>query len=126
MSLASSHEAEALAERALDPPGQVTRVDRQAVAAYARPRRERHEPERLGRCGVDRLPDVNAQIVGEHRELVNQGDVDMPEGVLDDLGELGDGRGGYRDALVDDSRVEGLHGCEPAGHRFPTRSSGSR
>ena len=55
-------EPERLAEPALHPPRQVRRVDRQAVSADARPGREPHVPERLRRRGVDRAPDVDAEV----------------------------------------------------------------
>jgi glycosyltransferase involved in cell wall biosynthesis len=42
------------------PPGQVVRVDRDAVATDAGTGRELHEPERLGGGGVDDLPDIEA------------------------------------------------------------------
>ena len=75
-------------------PGQVERVDRQAVAAHAGPGLEAHEAVGLGRGGVDDLPDVDAHAVGEHRHLVDERDVDRAEDVLEQLGELGDlGRG---------------------------------
>ena len=89
MSLASSTKRKLWPSVALHPPGQVRRVDRQAVAADARAGGEPHEAERLGRRRVDGLPDVDAEVVGEHRDLVDQGDVDVPEGVLEQLGQLG-------------------------------------
>ena len=55
---------------------------------------EAHEAERLGRGGVDDLPDVDAHAVGEHRELVDERDVDRAEDVLQQLRQLGHlGRG---------------------------------
>ena len=59
------------------------------MPADARPGREAHVAERLRRRRVDRLPHVDAEIVGEHRQLVDQSDVDVPEGVLQQLRELG-------------------------------------
>ena len=82
-------EAEALAESALDPPREVRRVDRQAVAADTRAGREAHVAERLRRGGVDRRPDVDAEVAREHRELVDERDVDVPERVLEQLHQLG-------------------------------------
>ena len=50
---------------------------------------ERLVAERLGRGGVQRLPDVDAEVAGEHGELVHERDVDLAVGVLDQLGHLG-------------------------------------
>src|SRR5687767_11039957 len=41
-------------------PGEVVRIDRDAMPAHTRAGRESHEPERLGRRRVDDLPDVEA------------------------------------------------------------------
>ena len=87
-------------------PGQVERVDRQAVAAHSGAWLEAHEAVGLGRGRVDDLPDVDAHAVGEHRHLVHERDVDRAEDVLEQLGELGDL--GRRDAhdLVAHGRVD--------------------
>ncbi len=50
---------------------------------------ERLEPERLRRCGVDDLPDVDAHAVAELGELVDERDVDGAVGVLEQLRHLG-------------------------------------
>ena len=50
---------------------------------------KRMKPNGLVDGGVDRLPDVDAEIVGEHRQLVDERDVDVAERVLEQLGELG-------------------------------------
>src|ERR1035438_8265221 len=57
------HEPEPLAQGPLYPPGQVRRVDRQAVTTHAGPRAEPHVPERLAGRGVDRLPHVDADAL---------------------------------------------------------------
>ena len=51
---------------------------------------KRHEAVRLGGRRVDDLPDVDAHAVAEHRDLVDERDVDRPEDVLEQLGELRD------------------------------------
>ena len=71
-------------------PRQVERIDRDAVAAEARARVERHEAERLGRRGVDHFPDVDAEPVAHQRDLVHQADVHRAERVLEQLHHLGD------------------------------------
>ncbi len=108
-------EAEASPERALDVEGQVARVDRQAVPPHSRAGVEAHEPEGLRRRGVEGLPDVDAQLGGEHRQLVDEGDVDVAERVLDELGELGLPRARDGDRLRDEGVVEGLDRLEAAG-----------
>src|SRR4029453_13151311 len=55
-------------------PGEVERVDREAVSAEARARLEAHVAERLRRGRVDDLPDVEAHPVAELGELVDEGD----------------------------------------------------
>jgi hypothetical protein len=52
------------------------------VAAEAGAGLEAHEPERLRRCRLDHLPDVDADPVAELRELVDERDVDAAEDVL--------------------------------------------
>ena len=89
-------------------PGQVVRVDRDAVPADARAGREAHEPERLGRGGVDDLPDVEAHPLAQQGELVDERDVDVAEDVLEQLGQLGRvGRGHLDDVLVDVAQQRG-------------------
>ena len=51
---------------------EVVRIDRDAVAADARPGREAHEPERLGRRRVDHLPDIEPHPLAEERQLVDK------------------------------------------------------
>ena len=127
-------EAEALTERALHPPREVARVDREAVPAHARSRGEAHVAERLRGRGVDRFPDVDAEVAGEHRQLVDERDVDVAEGVLEELGELGLTRARHRDHFVDEGLVERLHRGERLGvdarhhlrrvHEVPLRVAG--
>jgi hypothetical protein len=69
-------------------PAQIERVDGQAVPAHARSGLQAHEPVGLGGCGVDDLPDVDAHTVGQHRQLIDERDVDRTEDVLQELGEL--------------------------------------
>jgi hypothetical protein len=70
------------------------------VPTNAWPGRERHQAKRLGRGGPDRLPDVDAHLVAQHCHLVDQRDVDVPERVLQQLGQLGRaGRGDGHDLL---------------------------
>ncbi len=91
-SFASSTNRKVRPSAALHPPRQEGRVDREAVPADTGPGREPHVAERLGRRCVDRRPDVDAEIGGVHRQLVDERDVDVAERVLEQLDELGLGR----------------------------------
>jgi hypothetical protein len=105
-------EPETLTQGAPHAPRQVARVDREAVATDPGAGGEGHEAERLGGGGVDGGPDVDPEIGGEHRELVDEGDVDVPEGVLEELGELGLARGRYGDGAGHQPVVELAHPFE--------------
>ena len=67
---------------------QVVRIDADAVAAD-QARAERQEVP-LAAGGVQHLLGVDAEAVEDQRQLVDQRDVDVALGVLDDLGGLGD------------------------------------
>lgn len=105
-------EPEAAAEGPVDPPGQVDRVDGQAVATDAGAGGEAHEAERLGGGGVHRFPDIDAQLPCVDGEFVDQGDVDVPEGVLDQLGQLRHLGRLHRHGRLDDRAVEGVDSGE--------------
>ena len=82
------------------------------MASDARTGGEPHVAERLGGGGVDRLPHVDAEITGEHRQLVDQRDVHVPEGVLEQLGQLRFLGAAHGHRLLDDAVVEALDGLE--------------
>ena len=93
-------------------PGEVVRVDRDAVPADARARPEGHEAERLGRRGVDDLPDVEAHPLAQQRELVDERDVHVAEDVLEQLGHLG--RVGRGELVAPRRRARRAGGPPPA------------
>ena len=101
-------EAECLAELFLDRPRQIRRIDREAVPADAGARGELHEAKWLCRRGIDHLPDVDTEVMGEHGELVDKRDVHMAERVLEQFGHLGLAGAANRDGLVDEPVVEPL------------------
>ena len=69
-------------------PGQIERIDRNAVPAQARPGIERHEPEWFClRCG-DHFPDVDAHGRVNDFQFIYEGDVDAAENVLEKLGSF--------------------------------------
>ena len=47
-----------------------------------------HETKWFGAGRVDWLPNVDPQLIGEHREFIDQCNVDVPKGVFEQLGEL--------------------------------------
>jgi len=59
------------------------------VAADPGSRIEDLEAERLGAGAPDRVPQVDAQLVAEDGHLVDQRDIDVAVGVLQQLGHLG-------------------------------------
>ena len=67
------------------------RIDGDAVAADARARLQDVDA-RVAVGEPDHLPDVDAELVADHRQLVGEGDVDVAVGVLDELGHLGGAR----------------------------------
>src|SRR5260370_1256968 len=74
--------------------GQIERVDRNAMSPPAGPWIKAHETERLGRRGIEDLPDVDVQTLVDHLQLVDECDVDAPEDVLEQLGGLSGARTG--------------------------------
>jgi hypothetical protein len=94
-------------------PGEVEGVDGDAVATPSRAGIEAHEAEGLGGGGVEDLPDVDAHSVEDDLELVDQGDVDGAEDVLQELGALCHFETADRDNVVHRRSVEG-HG-QPQG-----------
>ena len=55
----------------------------------------------------DQLHRVDAEIVADHGEFIGEGDVDIPEGVLDELGHLGGAGIGLQEFALDERAVEG-------------------
>ena len=105
--------AEGIAERP-DLVAQVVRVDGDTVATNARPGVEGLKSERLRRRAPDRVPQVDAEFMTEDRHLVDEGDVHVPVGILEQLGHLGLAGGPGPDHLVAQLAVE-LRGRVGAG-----------
>ena len=108
-------EPERVAQRGPHPVREVVGVDRDAVSAHPGPGVEGLEAERLGPGALDHVPQVDVQLVAELRHLVDQCDVDVPVGVLEQLGHLGLAGAAGRHHLVDDLRVEGGRPLQAAG-----------
>ena len=86
---------------------------------------ERLEPERLGRRAADDVPQVDAELVAEPRHLVDQRDVDVPVGVLQQLGHLGLAGAAGRHHGVDEARRRTPPArCEQLGRDARRRPSG--
>ena len=67
---------------------------------------EAHEAVGLGRGRLDHLPDVDPHAVGQHRQLVDERDVDRAEDVLQQLRQLRRLRARRRARPVADEAVE--------------------
>ena len=76
------------------------------MAANPRSRVEAHETEWFRSGGSDRLPNVDAQIVCEHGDLVYQRHVYVAERVLNQLGQLGLSWCGHGNGALDKAFVE--------------------
>lgn len=55
---------------------------------------------------ADQLPDIDAQLGAEQRQLVGKGDVDVPEAVLDQLAHLRRARIGLEHVTRDEASIE--------------------
>src|SRR5262249_24965636 len=78
-------------------PGQVERIDGNAVSAKAGARIKRLKAERLGFGGGDDFPHVNLHSIENDFQLVYQGDVDRPVRVFEDFARFRDLGTGHRD-----------------------------
>ena len=116
-------------------PGEVERVDGDAVAAKPGTGPEGHVAEGLGAGGLDHVPDVDAHGIEDHLEFVDEGDVDGAEDVLGELDRFSgfrvrDDNGSGRDEGV----IEGCGGgprqvmitADDLGHRSETMGGVSR
>jgi len=90
-------------------PGEVERVNGDAVAAEPGTRVERHKAKGLGFGRLNDFPDVYAHSRIDHLELVDQGDVDRAEDVFQELDRFGCAAGGDRDEGFDGQAVD-FHG----------------
>ncbi len=88
-------------------PGEVERVDGDAVAAEAGAGIEGLEAEGLGFGGVDDFKQVDAHAHAKLLQFVDQGDVDAAVDVFKQLGHLRRGRRRDRNGAVEDGRVDG-------------------
>ena len=92
-------------------PGQVERIDRDAVPAEAGAGIERHKAEGLGLGRVDDLPDIDAHRGVDLLQLVDERDVDGAKDVLRQLDRLGRRRRGNRHGPDDEGGIERIrHG----------------
>src|SRR6476661_7800911 len=82
------------------------RIERNAVTADTGAWRELHEAERLGCRCVDHFPDVNSELFTDDHHLVDETDVDRPEGILEQLDELGRLSARNRDNDLETRRIK--------------------
>ena len=87
-------------------PGQVERIDRDAVPSEPWPWIKGHETERLGLCRFDDLPNVDPHCIVDKLEFVDQGDVDRAEDVLKEFGRFGGPTARDRDDRIQRTAVE--------------------
>src|SRR5262249_36453052 len=87
-------------------PGEVKRINRNAVSAKSRSRVERLESEWLGLRRVDDFPHVDAHALVENLQFIHQGNVYGPIGVLQDLARFGDFAATDTDYRLDELAVE--------------------
>ncbi len=87
-------------------PGEIERVDRDAVPAEAGSGVERLKPERLGGGGVNDFPDVNAEAVEDDLEFIDQCDIDGAVDVFEQFGGFCDFGGLDAVDAFDDLGVE--------------------
>ena len=66
-------------------------------------------PNGFVEAAVDCFPDIHVEVGSEHRELVDQSDVDMPECVLEELHHLGHLGTRYGHDAIDERGVESLN-----------------
>src|SRR5690606_31933034 len=92
-----------LLRRAMDEePG----IDRDAMAANAGPRLE--DVDAWVAVGeADHVPHIDAHPVGDHRQFVGEGDVDVAIAVLDQLDHFSGARGGCDAGAAYELAVEG-------------------
>src|SRR2546426_2149006 len=98
-------------------PGEVAWIDWDTVPADSRTRVKWQEPKRLGAGRLDHLAGANPQAPTHERELVRQRDVDVPEDVFVQLGQLSHLWARHFDDLVNDLPVkEPREACARRGH----------
>src|SRR4030081_1285904 len=71
-------------------PGQIKRIDRNAVSPQAGPGIERHESERLCFCCFNNLPDIDPHRAVDELQLIYQSNIHAAEDVLQELSGFGD------------------------------------
>ena len=96
------------------PPGEVEGIYGDTVPSQTRAGVEGLKAEGFALCHLDHLPYVHPHPLAEHLHLVDQGDIDRPVDVLEQLRHLGHPGGGYRDHPLDHRPVERLANPEAA------------
>src|ERR1700674_1242408 len=89
-------------------PGEVKRIDRNAVAAQSRSGVEGRVPKRLAAGCIDHFPDIDVHAIRKKLELVDKRDIDRTIDVLEELDQFGCPRGGNRYDAIDNLSVEDL------------------
>src|SRR5262249_2559973 len=87
-------------------PGEVKRVDRNAVPAQPRPRIEGLEAERLRLGGFDHFPHVDAHGLENHLQLIHKCDVHGAISVFQDFASFRYAGAAYRDDAFNDRLIQ--------------------
>src|SRR5262245_13073810 len=88
-------------------PGEIERIDGNAMSAEARARVESHVSKRLGLGGIDHLKDVDPHPSEDELELVDERNVDRAKYVLGDLHRFSSVGGRNLHHALDDAAIEG-------------------
>src|SRR5438552_7386577 len=100
-------------------PGQIERINWDAVTAKTGSWIKWHESKRLCPGSFDDLPDVNSHVGVYQLQLINQRDVDATKNILQKLGRFGDATRRNRHNLVDRFAIK-RHGAIEAGWSVPS------
>ena len=84
---------------------QKPRIDRDAMPAHTGAGLQDVDA-RVAVCEPDHVPHVHPDHVGDHRQFVGEGDVDVAEAVLDQFHRLGHAGGGVETVALDEAGVE--------------------
>lgn len=89
-------------------PGQVERIDRNAVAAKSWTRIIRGKAERLGRLSANHFVDIDAHTICNNLHLIHQADVHRAMNVFQQLSHLCSFGRAYRNYMINGGFIQGL------------------
>ena len=92
-------------------PGQIVRIDRDAVAAEAGAGIKGHEAERLCGGAIDNFENVKVHAQAKLLEFIHERDIHAAENIFEQLHHFGGARGADGNHFRDDLRVESRGGA---------------